>query len=270
MGIKAVKRKNDIVERLREKGEVSVADLVHAFSVSEVTIRRDLEELEEKGLLFRTYGGAVKKEESEINSEFIYGAKKQKNISEKKAIARAAFQKIVPGETIYLDSGTTTVEIARLIKEKDIDLTVVTNSFPVVLELLRSERVNLFLLGGFLRKKLFDFYGPFIKDEISNLSINKAFLGVDAVSSKFGLATTDSSTAQIEEAVMENSCEIIVAADSSKIGKVSLIPYGKTFVAKNRCTLITDSKADGQEIAGIKEIGFKVKLVDVVEKGENS
>lgn len=268
MGIKAVKRKSGIVSRLKENGEVSVSELVDAFNVSEVTIRRDLEELESKGLLLRTYGGAVNKEESEISSEFVYGAKKEKNVSEKKAIAEAAFKKTSSGETVYLDSGTTIVEIARLIKKSEMDLTVVTNSFPVVLELLQSERVNLFLLGGFLRKKLYDFYGPFIKDEIANLSINRAFLGVDAISGKFGLTTTDASTAQVEEAVMENSCEIIVVADSSKIGRVSLISYGKTLISKIPCTLITDAGAGKDEIAALKKMGFSVQTVEPCRETE--
>ncbi len=164
MGIKSLKRKNEIVSRLERKGSVSVAELVVAFNVSEVTIRRDLEELEGRGLLLRTYGGAVNREENEISPEFVFNEKQQKNIFRKKAIAKAAFEYVASGETIFLDSGTTTLEIARLIKEKDMDLTVVTNSMPVVTELLHEENLNLFLLFfvlhqlNFLRRHCNCFY----------------------------------------------------------------------------------------------------------------
>ncbi len=78
--------------------------------------------------------------------------------------------------------------------------------------------------------------------------MNKVFLGLDAISGKFGCSTTDSSAAQIEEAVMANACEIIVVADSSKIGKIALIPYGKSFVRNQPCTLITDARADAGDL----------------------
>jgi DeoR/GlpR family transcriptional regulator of sugar metabolism len=146
------------------------------------------------------------------------------------------------------------------------DLTVVTNSMPVVSELLQEENLNLFLLGGFLRRKLFDFYGPFLKEEIENLSINRAFLGVDGISGKFGLTTTDSSTADIEEAVIGSSREIIVAADSSKIGRVSLISYGKSVFSKMPSTLITDPGADEAELEAIRTMGFSVRVVDAKEE----
>lgn len=272
MGIGSVTRRNEIVSRVLKNGEVSVSELVDAFDVSEVTIRRDLEELEGRGVLLRTYGGAVKKEENEIGSEFLFGEKKLRNLEAKRSIAEAAMDFVKPGETVFLDSGTTTLEIARFIREKNIDVTVVSNSLPLVIELIHSEKANIFLLGGFLRRKLFDFYGPFLKDEISNLSINKAFLGVDAISGKFGLTTTDSSTGQIEEAVIANSCEIVVVADSSKIGKVALIPYGKSCARNLPCTLITDTGADEAELKEIEKLGFAVKTVAAgsAESGELS
>jgi DeoR/GlpR family transcriptional regulator of sugar metabolism len=262
MGISAVRRKNGIVSMLEENGEVSVSQFVDAFKVSEVTIRRDLESLEEKGLLLRTYGGAVRRDESKIANEFLYGEKAKRNISEKKAIARAAFEYIRPNETIFLDSGTTTLEIARLIKNSGKDLTIVTNSFPMVLEIFYAENTNIFLLGGFLRKNLYDFNGPFLKDDLKGLSFSKAFLGVDGISGKSGLTTTDQFTVLLEEAAMESAHEVIIVADSSKVGKISLLSYGKSGSSAPR-TLITDSGASPGEIEEIKKLGFKIKIVEV-------
>ncbi len=262
MGVNAVKRKNGIVSLLEQSGEVSVSQLVEAFKVSEVTIRRDLEALEVKGFLLRTYGGAVRKEEGAIGGEFVFGEKEKRHTSEKKAIAKAAFESIRPGETIFLDSGTTTLEIAHLIKSAEIDLTVVTNSLPVVSELVNAENVNIFLLGGFLRKKLYDFNGPFLPDELKNLSFGRAFLGVDGIAGKSGLTTTDQFTAGLEEAVMESAHEIFIVADSSKVGKISLISYGKDIPPGIPITLITDSKAPDGELEEIKKMGFKVKITE--------
>lgn len=262
MGVKAVKRENKIVSLLEDRGEVSVSQLVEALDVSEVTIRRDLESLEGKGVLLRTYGGAVRRRDNEIGNEFAYGEKEKRNILEKKAIAKAAAGFIKPGETVFLDSGTTAYEIALLIKRGKTELTVVTNSFPAASELADTDAVNIFLLGGFLRKKLYDFYSPFVRDEIAGLSFGTAFLGVDAISGKSGLTTTDLFTAQLEDAVMEKSHRVIIVADSSKIGKASLIGYGGNIAPEIPRILVTDGKAPEKELDEIKKNGFEIIIAE--------
>ncbi len=260
MGINAIRRKNEIVSMLDNSSEVSVSELVKAFSVSEVTIRRDLESLQEMGVLLRTYGGAVKSEEGRISGKFAFGEKEKRNVAEKRIIAREAFELINPEDTVFFDSGTTVFEIARLVRKRGVSLTVVTYSLPVVLELIRCEEVNLFLLGGFLRRRLFDFYGPFSEDQIYGLSFNRAFLGVDGISGGGGLTTTDSSTARIEEAVIKRAREIVITADSSKVGNVSLINYAESSAGEVPRLLVTDAGADASEIERIKASGFEVKI----------
>ncbi len=259
MGINGIKRKERIRELLNSKGQVSVSELVSRFSVSEVTVRRYLEELEKENFLVRTYGGAVRKENS-ISSEFFFGEKAKRNIEEKRGIAREAAELIKSGETVFLDTGTTTLEVSKLLAQGSKTLVVVTTSLPVVSELSRNANVKIFVLGGFLRRELMDFSGYFLQDEIGNFAFDQSFLGVDAISAEKGLTTTDTVTAEMEEAVMDRSRAINIIADFSKIGKVSLIPYGKIKEMKKEKRIITDPRADRKELEKLKKLGFEILI----------
>ncbi|MBN1446179.1 MAG: DeoR/GlpR transcriptional regulator [Candidatus Omnitrophica bacterium] len=262
MGIKSIKRKERITEVLDRKGGVSVAELVSMLKVSEVTVRRYLEELEKENVLLRTYGGAVKKEGG-ISPEFFFGEKEKKNLAAKKAIAAESIALIKSGETIFLDTGTTTLEISRLLAGIEKKLIVVTNSLPVVSELSQSSVIKVFVLGGFLRRELMDFSGPFSDSEIKGLAFDQIFLGVDGISAEKGLTTTDTTTAKIEEAVMSRTRIINIAADFSKIGKISLIQYGDINKRNIHKRLITDSSAEKKEVSLIKKLGFEIKIAEL-------
>jgi len=260
MGINSVKRKEFIKSVVANRRGVSVSGLVKKLGVSEVTIRRYLEELEKEGALTRTYGGAVKIE-TMISPEFLFSEKSRRNPAEKKAIAQAAIKLIREGETIFLDSGTTPLELARLIKKNQQRLTVATTSLPAAFELVSSEKVKILLLGGFLRRELFDFFGPFTQEELGRLTFNQAFLGVDGISSQEGLTTTDSITALIEEIVIARSQEINILADHSKIEHTALIPYGHIGSIAKPKRLITDSGTTPQELKKLKKLGLEVIVV---------
>ncbi|MCM8820575.1 MAG: DeoR/GlpR family DNA-binding transcription regulator [Candidatus Omnitrophica bacterium] len=264
MGIKSIKNKEKIVEVLEKKGVISVSELAPILKVSEFTIRRYLEELEKEGILIRTYGGAVKKDNG-ISSGFFFGEKAKKNINEKKLIAELAFSLIKDGETIFLDTGTTTLEIARLLKRGEKNLVVATNSFPVVSELSQVSYIKVFVIGGFLRNTLMDFAGPFSTEEIGILSFDQAFLGADGISADRGLTTTDTTSAEIEEAVMDRARTINIVADFSKIGRDSLIPYGRMKERKN-IRIITDFRANKKELKKIQDAGIEVKIAYPIEK----
>lgn len=259
MGINSIKNKAKIITLLEKKGSVSVSELSGVLNVSEFTIRRYLEELEKEGILTRTYGGAVKKDKP-LSPEFFFGEKAKKNLKEKRIIAELASSLIKDGETIFLDTGTTTLEIARILSKSDKSLVVATNSLPVVSELSHNPRIKIFVIGGFLRHELMDFTGPFSEQELNVLNFDQAFLGVDGISSDKGLTTTDITTAKIEEAVMDRSRVINIVADFSKIGKVSLIPYGRIKERKVKRILITDFRADKEELEKIKKAGIEVKI----------
>jgi len=202
MGINSIKRKEMIRLAVASRGEVSVSGLVKRLGVSEVTIRRYLKELEKEGVFTRTYGGAVKND-ARISPEFLFTEKSQRNLVEKKAIARAAVNLVQEGETIFLDSGTTALEVGRLLREHQFRFTIATTSLPVASELFPVGKIKVLLLGGFLRRELFDFFGPFSREELSRLTFNQAFLGVDGISGQEGLTTTDSITALVEKRLLK-------------------------------------------------------------------
>jgi len=259
MGIEAIRRKEFIKRVVTDRGGISVAETARKLDVSEVTVRRYLEELEKEGILIRTYGGAVKTQNN-ISAEFLFKKKTGRNLKEKRAIARTAFKFVNQGESIFIDAGTTTLELARCIRENRLKITVATTSLPIASELADTETVKLLLLGGFLRRELFDLFGPFTIGELKHLTCNQAFLGVDGISFRDGLTTTDSVTALIEETVMERSRVINILADHTKIGHVALIPYGNIKSMNKTRRLIIDRKVSSGEIRKLQKLGLKVVL----------
>lgn len=259
MGITSIKRKELIRSVINSHGEVSVLELAKKLRVSQFTVRRYLKEMEREGLLIRAYGGAVKRD-TEIAPEFFFTEKAQRNPAEKRAIAQAAAGFINESETIFLDAGTTTLELSRILKKKNLRLTVATYSLPVVYELITANRIKVLLLGGFLRRELLDFWGPFSLEELDRLSFNQAFLGVDGISGQSGLTTTDLASARIEEAIMAKSQVINILADHSKIGQDALISYGKIKDIHKIKRLFTDSKIPKKEIEPLESFGLEIKI----------
>jgi len=257
MSLDSEKRKEKIKELIEKRGSIAVSELVRIFNVSEVTIRKELEQLKKEGILVRTYGGALK---SDIifPENLQFKAKLKKNIREKRIVAEMAIKYIKEGEAIFLDSGTTTLEIAKLICEKNLPVTVITNSLPAINYLVNSSTAQLISLSGFFRKESFDFYGPFTIEEIRKLSFTGAFIGVDGISGETGLTTTDVDTARIEEVVIEKAREINIVVDYSKIGKISPVPYGEMLKKKKDKRIITDYKASKKEIEKLKKYGFEI------------
>ena len=257
MGIRAEKRMDAIRQQIVAEGKVSVPELVRSFGVSEVTVRRYLAALERRGVLVRTYGGAVKSEAG-FSADFLFNEKLERHTAEKQAIARACMELIGEDEIIFLDTGTTTLEIARCLREANVAVTVVTNSLPATTELMGAQRVKILLIGGFLRRELLDFHGQFTQREITQVSFHQSFLGVDGISVGCGLSTTDIATAQVEEAVIQRSQAVNIVADSSKIGRVSLIAYGNVGELKKTKRLITDRRAPRNEVEGLRRAGFEI------------
>ncbi|MCM8769736.1 MAG: DeoR/GlpR family DNA-binding transcription regulator [Candidatus Omnitrophica bacterium] len=262
MGLKSWQRKKLIQEKLEKDGQVSVVDLASQLGVSEVTVRHDLNALSQEGALIRTYGGAVCQEVN-ISPEYFFEAKLRRHHRAKKAIATLAINLIRPGEIVFLDTGTTTLEIARLLSRRNRELTVATSSLPIVSLLLKNQSIRLLLLGGFVRKQLYDVSGPGTINQIQQLFFHQCFLGVDGLSPEKGLTTTDPETAALEEAVMNQSRVINIVADSSKIGRVSLLPYGNIFQREGERRLITDSAASAAELKAFQKVGFKVIVAKI-------
>lgn len=235
----AEERKVRILQMIEEDGSVKVSKLTKLFEVSLETIRRDLENMEKEGLLKRVYGGAVLNRNKVQQKSY---AKREKEFSiEKKAIAINALRYIEEGQSIALNNSTTSIEIARELKNHFKELTIVTNSLRIASELAEVENFNIVLTGGILNNKEYAFYGDISENVLSNFVVDKAFISVSGVSLTHGITDYLPGEVQIEKKLMEISQEIIILADSSKIDSVSLIKVADIHEVN---LILTDSKLD--------------------------
>ncbi|GAF25773.1 transcriptional regulators of sugar metabolism [Moorella thermoacetica Y72] len=247
-------RKQKIIEILLQTPSVRVAELSNLFQVSEVTIRRDLQELEAAGLLKRTHGGAVSITTASFEPALV--EKEEEHLEEKKAIARAAVDLIAEGDTILLDAGSTTLQLARLLKaNKKQRLTVVTNALNVAWELAFVETIDLILTGGHLRNRTLSAVGPIADNTLQGLYVDKVFLATNILDVERGLTTPNIYEAQTKQKMVKAGCEIIVLADHSKFGRISL---GLICPVTAVDRIITDAGAPAEDLARLKERGVEV------------
>lgn len=216
----AQERYEYIIEILNKDCAVKVSKLIKELNVSIETIRRDLEYLEKKGVLERVYGGAVLKKVSV--DKLSFEKREEEFRSEKLEIASIAIKYIKEGQSIALNDSTTNVEIARQLKNKFKNLTVITNSLIVATELAECEGISVILAGGLLDNKEYAFYGEFAKSILDNFIVDKAFVSVGGISLTRGITDYHISTVEIQKKLIEISKETVILADSSKIDNVSL------------------------------------------------
>jgi DeoR family fructose operon transcriptional repressor len=218
-GVFADERKMHILAQLREHHSVSVAELARTFQLSESTIRRDLQDLEQQGYLKRTHGGAVSIEVAAFEPSIQ--EKTVQNQDEKYAIARMAQQFIQPGDTVLLDAGTTTLQIARQCAAANV--TFVTNSLPIADELSTREGVHLILLGGELRPNTGAMVGPFCEQMLGRLHVDTLFLGANGIDPKQGVTTPNVVEAATKAAMIRAARRVVLVADHSKFKQISLV-----------------------------------------------
>ena len=207
-------RRRKIVELVNERLSIRVTELSEIFSVTEETIRRDLEKLEQEKLLMRSHGGAVSMEKEPTDIPFI--VREVTNAEQKKAIAREAVKHIQAGEQIILDGSTTAWYMAAQLP--DMPLTVITNSIKVALELSKKEQIKVISTGGVLLSKSLSYVGPLAERSLDRYYVNKLFLsckGVDVVS---GLSDANEWQALLKKQMMDISSEVTLLVDSSKFG----------------------------------------------------
>lgn len=212
----AEERQREISSILHENGSVKVNELSEHFGVSEATIRRDLQEMDSKKLLKKTHGGAVKIQIINFEPSFI--DKKDKKNEEKYFIGKAAASMINNGDTIILDSGTTTLELSKNITADDI--TVITNSIDIAAELSGKNNVKIILTGGVLRENTRSMVGYTCEEMLKNFRVDKAFIGANGISLIDGVTTPDITEAQVKKAMINSANKIIIVVDSSKFENV--------------------------------------------------
>ncbi len=230
-------RRDEIIQMLSVEGSVIVSKLTKKFEVSIETIRRDLEALEKEGLLKRVYGGAVLK--SNKSNHLNYSKRKEEFIDEKIEIAQKAISYIEEGSFIALNNSTTNLEIAKLLREKFNELTIVTNSLNIVNELVNKESFTIILVGGVLNSREYAFNGQFTEEMLSNFVVNKSFISVSGVSLSRGITDYLMGEIDIQKKFMKISQEVIILAISSNIDNESLV---KIADVEDVNLVITDSK----------------------------
>lgn len=251
----SVERQALIVQLVREKQLVKVADLMERFGVSDMTVRRDLDSLEKQGVLKKVYGGAVlaTTAASGLNQDVNLDVRAGAFLDRKREIARVAAGLVEPNDVIILDAGTTTLELARVLPCHD-DLVVVTNSLPIAHE-LAGRSSTLLLAGGFVRSSTYSTVGPKTKDFLSDLRASKLFLGAAAVSLDQGVMNSNLYESEIKQTMMASADQIIVLADSSKFESMSYHVFAQW---KDIDVLITDHGLPDEIGRGLGEKGVRV------------
>lgn len=247
----AEERKARIVELVQTYKRIKVNELTEKFRVSESTIRRDLQELEAMGLIKRTHGGAVSVQNTGFEPSFK--EKEDAYHKEKEYIGELASKFIEDGDTIILDSGTTTLEIAKRLKGKKV--TVLTNSVTIPMELAKSNSVELIVTGGYIRWNTLSMVGPIANAVIKEFRVDKAFIGANGVTIEDGITTPDINEASTKRAMIEVAKEVYLVVDHSKFNKVS---FSHIADIKNVDCIITDKEVDKRLIKKYKQLGIEL------------
>lgn len=248
-------RRRQILEILNREGRVVVKDLAKRFATSRVTVRSDLEILHSQGVVQRIHGGALPVQVGALLDPSLREKEKLHRL-EKQHIAEAAVALIREGESVILDSGTTTTAIARSLR-KFRSLTVITNAVNIAAELAGTS-IDVILTGGTLRENSFSLVGPLAEDSLRHLSADIFFLGVDGFDVRFGLTTPNVLEAKVNRVMMEIARQTIVVCDSSKFGRRSLSLIAPPSAIQQT---ITDVRIPKGDLRTLKEAGVKVTLV---------
>jgi DeoR family transcriptional regulator, fructose operon transcriptional repressor len=211
-------RENDILELLHKQSSLSVQQLASHFGISEVTVRRDLVEMEQKGLILRKRGWASL---PGLGIEPLFNQRIKQNADLKQKIAAYAADQVCEGEVIALDVGTTVSEMAKELRRKK-NITVFTFSFQAA-GILAQSNLNLYLVGGNLRKTEMSMVGSITRDTIMKFHFDRFFMGVAGISKDNGPTDFNLEEAEIKRAFVERSKQVIALADKTKIGSTSLV-----------------------------------------------
>ena len=241
-----------ILKIVNEKGAVSVAELTEALGVSESTIRRDLLELSRSGSLKKVHGGATLTKKQFVSTEDTVSDKQDKNIEEKRLIAKYAAEQISDSDFVYIDAGTTTLCMIDYLPE-NLKASFVTNGISHA-KMLSKRNFRVVILGGQLKSTTEAVIGFVAAKNLQSYNFTKAFLGTNGITETQGFSTPDSEEAFVKAAAIDRSFVSYVLADSSKFGKVSSV----SFATVDRACIITDKKPDGNF--------EKLTVIKVIEK----
>ena len=211
--------------------------------------------MHKRGLLIRTRGGAIRHEQVSFDRSIAESLAEQR--PEKEDIGKVAATLIEAGDTVMIDGGATTLQVAKHLQTSRV--MIVTNSFDIVAELRNRDGIGLMMVGGVVRGQSNMTYGPTAESEVSRLKADKAIIGINGISAEDGLTAPDPLAAEIKSEMIRRSRELIVVADHTKLGHVGLCQVAPIETVN---ILITDCKAAKQDIATLEQVGIKVLIAD--------
>jgi len=248
----ASQRRERMCELIGRRGECTVTELAREFGVSGMTVRRDLDILRKDGKITRTHGGAVRSERIAFEFSFLY--RMRENQQAKEAIAGAGVQLISDYQSVLLDSGTTTLALARRMREKS-GLTVITTSLPIAAELQNDAHIRVLVLGGYVRPGSPDLFGAVTEVGLEVLHADCAFLGADAIDAAGAVYNRVPEVGRLLQKMAAAADRVFVVADHAKLGKCALARFGHL---QEWAGLITDDGADGSFVAALRKAGARV------------
>ncbi len=258
MSIKRTDRMREVLSLLRDRGEVASEVLRAELRVSAATLRRDLSELEEQGLLVRTHGGAKALDPS--GSEIPVRLRDHRMVAIKRRIAQHAAALIPAGaHAVALTGGVTTGEVARSLRGRP-QMTIVTNSLTIATDCAVDAHMKVIMTGGLVRANSLEAVGPMSEHAFQVITVGTAVLGADGMSAEVGATTFDEAEARTAIAMAANAQRVVVAVDGSKIGKVT---FAKMVPLNQIHHLVTDSSADPRQLDQITAAGVQVHIVEV-------
>lgn len=245
-------RQKQILSLLSQQGRLSVAEIVTQFSISEATARRDLETLASQGKAQRVHGGVLAAETAPPVLPLLEREREQSE--EKILIGRAAARLVRNNETLFLGSGTTVLEIARNLRDHN-NLTVITNSLPVLNILAGIKEITVVSLGGMLRNSELSFMGHITEQALVEVRADKVFMGTRGVSLEHGLTNDYLQETLTDRAILKSGREVIIVADHTKVNRVGTVLLAPL---ESMDTFVTDSKADKKFIQALKRRRIQV------------
>lgn len=231
---------------------VKVSDLSGRFKVSEETVRRDLERLEQDGVVRRIYGGAVRV--SGRAMELSFQKRQTRNLDQKRRIAALAKELIADGESVLMDSSTSSLELARALPH--MRLTVLTNSVSTVMELADKD-INVMSTGGILRQNNLSFVGPIAERAMEGYYVDKAFLSCRGIAVREGATDASDQEVELKRRMLRAAKRVIFLVDSSKFGQVG---FCSICLLRDVHTIVTDSKVPPQVVSELQEAGVEVLI----------
>lgn len=257
----AIQRRMELADLVKQDPVVTVDDLARRYNVSPQTIRRDFQAMEERGLLTRTYGGAITRVDNplQMSHEAAFRAREDEQAAEKQAMAVVAATLVRPNAIAIFDASTSVLQLARALHQ-DIEITAIVNALPIAMELSRRPNIVVTAVGGTLRQTSLSFTGPISEASLRRLYADIAFISARGFSVDRGLTEANPYESALKEMMVANATRVVALIDSSKLGRTALSPFAEVTSID---VVVTDSGADSAIVDDLREIGVEVCIANV-------